>query len=121
MITIRRGTFETNSSSTHSICICTKDNYDKWVNGELYLNESGSWYDRDNLLTGKEFITKDEAINFLKHYNYSYDEDEDLSYQLREYEIYDYDSWGEEYEHSVNHFVTPSGDEMVVECYYGYN
>ena len=117
MKTIRMGTFETNSSSTHSIAICTKEQYEKWTNGELYLNES---YDKDNILEGKEFITKDEAINFLKHYDYINEEDEDLDYSLREYDIHSYNSWGEDYEHDSHSFTTPSGDEMVAECYYGY-
>ena len=31
---IRRGVFETNSSSTHSITMCMKSDYDRWSNGE---------------------------------------------------------------------------------------
>ena len=121
MLSIRRGTFETNSSSTHSICICTSEQHTKWANGELYLNES-SWYDEDNLLKGKEWITKDEAIEFLKHYGHYNEEEEDyLVDQLRSYDIYSYDSWGEDYEHDTHSFTTPSGDKMVAECYYGYD
>lgn len=33
---IRRNTFETNSSSTHSITMCSESDFDKWKNGELY-------------------------------------------------------------------------------------
>ena len=121
MITIRQNTFETNSSSTHSICICTKDQHDKWVKGELYLNNTWKWDDEDELLKGKKFITKEEAINFLKHYNSGYDEDEDLDYLLSERSIYSYEGWGEDYEHDSHAFTTPSGDEMVAECYYGYS
>ena len=36
MILIRKGTFETNSSSTHSLTMCTKEEYDKWIIGELF-------------------------------------------------------------------------------------
>lgn len=32
---IRRGVFETNSSSVHSLTMCTSSDYDKWKNGEL--------------------------------------------------------------------------------------
>lgn len=35
MIQIRRNLFETNSSSTHSITMCTKLDYQKWSLGEL--------------------------------------------------------------------------------------
>ena len=34
---IRRGTFETNSSSTHSITMCKESDFDKWKNGEMYF------------------------------------------------------------------------------------
>lgn len=40
MIQIRDGVFETNSSSTHSLCIMTQCDFDKWVsshNGEYYF------------------------------------------------------------------------------------
>lgn len=33
---IRQGAFETNSSSTHSLTICSSEEYTKWENGELY-------------------------------------------------------------------------------------
>ncbi len=32
---VRRGVFETNSSSVHSITMCNKSDFDKWENGEL--------------------------------------------------------------------------------------
>ena len=32
---IRRGVFETNSSSVHSITMCSSDEYDKWTKGEF--------------------------------------------------------------------------------------
>ena len=50
MIQIRRNLFETNSSSTHSITMCTKSDYEKWGKGELV-------YDMDK----KKFIPVSEA------------------------------------------------------------
>jgi len=35
MIQVRQNTFETNSSSTHSIVICSKETFDKWKAGLL--------------------------------------------------------------------------------------
>ena len=32
---IRRGVFETNSSSVHSLTMCMESDYDRWKNGEL--------------------------------------------------------------------------------------
>ena len=38
MIQIRRGVFETNSSSTHSICVCTEQQYKDFEDGKLYYD-----------------------------------------------------------------------------------
>jgi len=39
MKTIRNDVFETNSSSTHSICICTDEELSRWVNKEVVYND----------------------------------------------------------------------------------
>ena len=38
MIKVRAGTFETNSSSTHSIVICSKKQFDEWKAGRCFFN-----------------------------------------------------------------------------------
>ena len=35
MIQVRQGVFETNSSSTHSITMCTKNEFNEWVDGKI--------------------------------------------------------------------------------------
>lgn len=35
---VRRGLFETNSSSVHSITMCSDDEWTKWVNDEVYFD-----------------------------------------------------------------------------------
>lgn len=40
---VRRGVFETNSSSTHSITICTLEEFEKFKAGELVWDE---WNDK---------------------------------------------------------------------------
>lgn len=41
---IRRNVFETNSSSTHSITMCPKEEFEKWKKGELfYIDYSGEF------------------------------------------------------------------------------
>lgn len=37
MRAIRMGCFETNSSSMHTLCICTEELYEAWKNGEATL------------------------------------------------------------------------------------
>jgi len=52
---IRRGVFETNSSSVHSITMCSQEEYSKWESGELYKERYGD-----------EFKTKEEIVKELK-------------------------------------------------------
>ena len=60
MYNIRVNTFETNSSSVHTMCICTNDEYEKWINGELY-------FDVDN----NELVTYEEAKKADEFFPYS--------------------------------------------------
>ena len=69
MINIRRGCFETNSSSVHSMTMCMKNEYDEWENDNLYFNTNARW---DG---SSQFLTKEEAIKYLKKsYPYAYSE-----------------------------------------------
>lgn len=43
---VRREVFETNSSSTHSITMCMKSDYDRWNNGEIFLYRKWIWFSR---------------------------------------------------------------------------
>ena len=123
MKTIRANTFETNSSSTHSMIILTEEEYDKLESGELYLDDD-------------EVITKEEAKNiFLKHMNedkYIYDDDlsfeENVKNYLDEFEYYPCEypqslkTWKEEdeLESDTNIYISPSGDKLKIICKYGY-
>ena len=89
-INIRKNVFETNSSSVHSLCICTEEEFDAWKKGELYYNY---WDDE-----------------FTKNSVNGWDEDNQT------YEGFFEESWLETYE---EHFTTPSGDKMVAFGRYG--
>lgn len=100
MIQIRQGVFETNSSSTHALAICTQEEWDKLQSGEYLVNE----YDINNI------VSKDDprAINdpeSWKEWYITYGELYDRTY----------------FEFFNNHFTTPSGDEMVAWGYYGHD
>ena len=64
MIQIRENVFETNSSSTHSITMCSKEEYERWKNGMLLYDEwggklvpinDGCEYDEDEFKTYEQF------------------------------------------------------------------
>ena len=80
---IRKGTFETNSSSVHSFVMCNKSDYDKWEQGKVFLfRGSGYAYPDGNKPQENHFYTKEEAITFEKsskyHPNFTYDTEGDL-------------------------------------------
>lgn len=100
MIQVRKSVFETNSSSTHSLTMCNKSEYDAWNNGELYYCEYGR--------KGKYFMTPEEVVELvkLKRPQFNVNSVEDLSnldkYDLQDIDIYTaeefWDYYGEEYE-----------------------
>lgn len=87
---IRLGIFETNSSSTHSIVICTDEEFEKWKNGELV-------YDGDKSLIPS---TEDNP-----EYGDSYGNN--------------YDEFGEYAEVCHTEYTTESGDKINIICRYG--
>ena len=117
---IRMYTFETNSSSTHSLSICMIDEYESWRNGKTYFKE----YARKD---EKQFYTKEEAINYImanayRSVDFTTFDDEEFDDFVRDYDFYTYENYGGEYyEHFSEEFTTPSGDRIKVFGYYGDN
>lgn len=94
---IRRGTFETNSSSVHSITMCSETDYDKWVNGELLYDR---WSD--------DLVEKTpERENGEDHQYLTYKQFNDWEYM--EYETY------------KRTHTTPNGEKVVAFGYYGHD
>ena len=135
---IRFGVFETNSSSTHSLQICTKDEFNRWVDGELLLDSYN-----DNFVTADSIktLTEDEKKNVKEWYDKrrqkywkSWDElteeeheelyQEELDSKLSDSYRYkthnDYMYYGD-LETFTQSYTSPSGDELVAFGYYGYD
>ena len=127
---IRRGVFESNSSSTHTLTIMMKEDYDKWLDadGKLYLYDSDFPYefrDKSEKPEKGKLYSREEAIRFLKIANpdvdYSDYDDEaiacelyDLSFRVPE------DDERRNLEPYEATYTTPSGDTIVVFGGYGY-
>ena len=90
---IRFGVFETNSSTTHTLTICTKEEFEKWQNGELLFD-----YYKDKLVEKPQ------------------DWEEDSRGELRTYGEWYEDEYLETYEEK---YTSPSGDEIVIFGKYG--
>ena len=117
MIQIRRNVFETNSSSTHSLTLCSKTDYDKWAAGEVLLCE--------HYKIKKNFVTWEEALELCKEYDSDLEsiglEDTEI---LRDHELYTFDDYWEyhgEYYETFDVDYKQGDEEVVAFGYYGYN
>lgn len=125
---IRRGVFETNSSSTHSLTICLKSDYDRWTNGEVYLYKGSGWGYPDNSKPKKNgFYTKEECIAFLQSSKYPPEEDMEWNNEevaneyFRDNDFYESDYNDDNLEWFEDTFETPSGERVVAFGEYGYD
>lgn len=133
MLQVRQGVFETNSSSTHSITIASQSDFDKWKNGEVYLNDEW-WSDEINDPNkNKTFLTVDEAVNLVKARDDVCGDDDTVDYDSMDilekkrkiegygiytFEEYFWNNWLETYE---EHYTTEHGEDIVAFGYYGYD
>lgn len=85
-VTVRQGTFETNSSSTHSLSVYNTERFNAFKNGELYID-----YYND------AFITEDEL---RERYNAAVSEKGDYPIEdwMRDEAIFDYSTYSDMYE-----------------------
>lgn len=94
MKTVRFGTFETNSSSTHSLVMCSSEEFEDFKAGKLYFDKYN-----DCLCTPEE-IDKDEEYSYI-----TYDEFLNM----------------DNYETFEDSYKTKNGDSVVAFGYFGYN
>lgn len=119
MRTIRIGTFETNSSSTHSITMCMESDFLKWKNGEMYWNR---WNDElvPKETVEEEFLKENTGVNkedpdFKDKLEEYLNDDDKTYYTYEEFNDYDYI----EYETFESTYETPQGEKVVSFGYYG--
>ena len=120
MITIRNQTFETNSSSTHSMVICTDEEYEKWSNGELFASRwcSGFKTKEDVIEECKQEYSEmfDSEGNFISDDDYDTVEDFLNDWHT---EWYGLDDWVGDLESDENTYTTSSGETLKIVCRYG--
>lgn len=138
MIKIRRDTFETNSSSTHTITIITAEEYEKWHEGKLLLQKYS-----DRLVPVRELTDADkrdakEEYEVNRKIYWQKWEDMDEYSRNQVYAEYSaklmgndpnlltekqWDEWCADrgMETSCVSYTTPSGDKIVAFGYGGYD
>lgn len=111
MIKIRQNVFETNSSSTHSLILCSDEDYKKLNNEELFIGGG-------NRLVSKE--ERDEMIQSILAEHPEYDAEEVVK---KYYLPMTLEQWSEdEYlEYGEDKFKTPKGEIVHAVYKYGNN
>ena len=130
---IRRGVFETNSSTSHSLIVMSQEQYDKWEKEKFYFFHPSEWWNPFEKLPVDQQPVKDTLYSKAEVERYMKligdelepDEDEDDEYYFdnlaEEDSFYSYESFMEnEYlESEANDYTTPSGEKLVICCKYG--
>lgn len=121
-VQIRRGVFETNSSSTHNMTICSRDEYNAWIDGKVYWTYSGNFVSKEEAY---EYVRKNEDELFEQgKIDIRFDalSDEDKEQVLYDYNYRTVENWANEYfEEFEQFYTTESGDNIVVFGQFGYD
>lgn len=119
---IRRGVFETNSSSVHSITMCTGEEYQKWENSEILY-----WGDEDKFGTREEIIEEMKTMTWydgtLRFSDVNWEDEDEVSDIFSDENVKTYDEYfkNEWFETYSNTYTTPNGEEVVAFGYYGHD
>lgn len=119
---IRRGVFETNSSSTHSITMCSGEEYDKWCSGNLLF-----WVGKKKFGTKEDIIEELKELtrwdNSLMYPDVNWDDDSVVADIFDSEEIQTSDEFfDDEYLETFEEtYHTPNGEEVVAFGKFGYD
>lgn len=147
MLQIRHSVFETNSSSVHSMIVCSADDYDAWVAGDVLLNiyhdDEYMWMHWDSdcgvyIETTKGippmFVTPEDAAYYDSEYPYPPAQernwgggleldyvDTDGNWHSRKFITFEEytESFLWDFESFSQKYTSESGDNIVIMGYYG--
>lgn len=131
---IRRGVYETNSSSSHSITMCSEEEFEKWKDGKILFN---LWKEEFVDVVNLSNSQKEDARKEYESKKNEFSKDwKDLSESSKEkyYEKYikEHDLIGEEcktyndymkdyeLESFIDKYTTKNGEKVVAFGKYGY-
>ena len=135
---IRQGVFETNSSSTHSLTICTEDQYNDWKAGKIFYDDCQEEFvdkvqltDREKMMAEEDYEEHYGSLVFYKKWNELTEEEKEVWYQryfISEIkdsvdDIVTYQEYfgGGSLETYVQSYTTPKGEKLIAFGKYGYN
>ena len=119
-VQVRQGVFETNSSSTHAVSVCTLSEWEDYRNGKLWLNMDSlkflPEYEAKRYNTDKIAAEKSRAECGGWNFN---------NFNIADYNWDLYHSYDEEidmcYEWFTEKFTLPNNQEVVAFGYYGHD
>ena len=131
---IRRGVYETNSSSTQSLTMCSEEEFEQWKNGELLFDEWGSesfvkansLSDDDKKYAAQDYENhKDEfskdwsdlSESAKEKYYTKYAKENNIVKHAKTYEEWQYSNL----ETFIDRYTSKSGDKIVAFGKYGYD
>ena len=117
MIKIRRNVFETNSSSTHNMTMCTDNEWVAWEKGEVYLC-TDDWFEFTDSIWARDFeegifYPKDKVMKFLD----KYDAKSERKQYFKTLKEFFHES---ELETFSDTYITPNGEKIHAFGNYGY-
>lgn len=131
---IRHGVFETNSSSTHSLTMCSEEEFEQWKKGELLFDEYSELFVKANSLSDddKKYAAQDyedRKDEFSKDWSDLSESAKEKYYikYAKENNILNedaktYEEWGRsDLETFVDTYTSKSGDKIVAFGEYGYD
>jgi hypothetical protein len=123
MLNIRANTFETNSSSVHTICITDDEIYQQWVEGKLYYNNSAEYNDYPDFVTYEEAQELDSEFPYPESENWDAWNFQGKDGYWHEKVFVTFEQFFENYdwEHFDKKYVTNNGDVVRAFGYYGHD
>lgn len=122
---IRRGLFETNSSSVHTLVVVPSEDFDKWKNNEVvYVIDEDKFIDYEDLRAffyDESKCEYDDCKKCMEKKGGSCQRAEDDDWDIPSIVTlngYFYDEFMERY---VVDYKTKSGDEITIFGYYGHD
>ena len=118
---IRRGVYETNSSSCHSLTMCSEEEYGKWCSGKLLF-----WVDKKKFGTKEDIIEELKELtrwdNSLMYPDVNWDDDSVVADIFDSEEIQTSDEFfNDEYlEVFEETYTTPNNEKIIAFGKYGY-
>lgn len=113
----RYGVFETNSSNTHAMTIFTKEDYERYKNDKsLFASKRGN----NGVFTEEEL--REKALKEYREYGHRYTDDFNEYFEdwICDEGYCTYGDFFEDLEVDKTEYTSPSGDELVMLCRYGY-